>query len=186
MVVENRFALFKIGDSMTKSLDLGSGPNPKNPFNADEVFGIDFDIRGDLLPNIKRADLVIDPIPFEDESFEYITAHDFIEHVPRIIYQPERRQPFIELMNEVYRVLKSGGLFMSLTPAYPHAAAFIDPTHVNIITEGTFPLYFADKVADSPWASIYGFKGAFSVKLEEWQGPHLLTVLQKKPAIMAG
>jgi hypothetical protein len=30
---------------MTRSLDLGSGPNPKNPFNADEVFGIDFEMR---------------------------------------------------------------------------------------------------------------------------------------------
>lgn len=75
---------------------------------------------------------------------------------------------------------------MSLTPAFPNAAAFIDPTHVNIISEGTFPLYFADKEADSPWASIYGFKGAFTVKLEEWRGAHLLTVLQKKPRVFSG
>jgi SAM-dependent methyltransferase len=166
---------------MTRSLDLGSGPNPKNPFNADEVFGIDFGMRGNLPPNIKLADLVIDPIPFEDDSFEWVTAHDFIEHIPRVIYMPERRNPFVELMNEVYRVLKTGGLFMSLTPAYPHGIAFVDPTHVNVIAEGTFPLYFGDMQPDSPWASIYGFKGAFTVKLEEWRGPHLLTVLQKLP-----
>lgn len=164
---------------MTKSLDLGSGPNPKNPFNADEVFGIDYDIRNDLSPNIRRADLIIDPIPYDDDSFEYVTAHDFIEHVPRVIYMPARRQPFIELMNEVYRVLKTGGLFMSVTPAYPHGAAFIDPTHVNIIAEGTFPLYFGDSQPGCPWAAIYGFKGAFSIKIEEWRGPHLLTVMQK-------
>jgi SAM-dependent methyltransferase len=166
---------------MTKSLDLGCGTNPKNPFNADEVFGIDFDMRDDLPFNIKRADLVTDSIPYEDGSFEYITAHDFIEHVPRVIYIPQRRNSFVELMNEVYRVLATGGLFLSLTPAYPHAAAFVDPTHVNIITEGTFPLYFGDQSPTSPWAVIYGFKGAFRLRLQEWQGSHLLTVMQKVP-----
>jgi hypothetical protein len=62
-----------------------------------------------------------------------------------------------------------------------HSTAFIDPTHVNIIAEGTFPLYFGDQSPTSPWAVIYGFKGAFKVVSEEWRGPHLLTVLQKIP-----
>ncbi len=159
---------------MTKSLDLGCGLNPKNPFNADEVFGID--VRDDLELGIRRADLVIEPIPFPDESFEYITAHDFLEHVPRVIYSPMRRNSFVEIMNEIYRVLKVGGLFMSFTPAYPHPEAFRDPTHVNIITDQTFQAYF-DNV--NRWASGYGFNGAFLIQLQEWRGPHLLTVMKK-------
>jgi SAM-dependent methyltransferase len=163
---------------MTKTLDLGCGPVPKNPFNADEIFGVD--VRENLETNIKSADLVVEPIPFDDDSFNYVTAHDLIEHIPRLIYTPKRRNAFVELMNEVHRVLQTGGLFLSSTPAYPHAAAFVDPTHVNIITEGTFPLYFADQAPGGlPWAAIYGFKGHFTVKLQEWRGPHLLTVLQK-------
>lgn len=161
---------------MTRSLDLGCGKNPKNPFNADELFGID--VREDLEANIKCADLVVEPIPFDDDFFEYVTAHDFLEHVPRIIYAPARRNAFVELMNEIYRVLKTGGLFLSLTPAYPHAEAFRDPTHVNIITDQTFVAYF-DNV--NRWASSYGFKGAFHIRLQEWRGPHLLTVMQKTP-----
>lgn len=147
---------------------------PKNDFNADEVFGID--VRDDLDANIKRADLAIEPIPFDDDFFEYVTAHDFLEHIPRVVYVPHRRNAFVEVMNEVYRVLKVGGLFLSVTPAYPHAEAFRDPTHVNIITDQTFPAYF-DNV--NRWASGYGFKGAFDIKLQEWRGPHLLTVMQK-------
>ena len=166
---------------MTRSLDLGSGPFPKNPFNADEVFGIDLAERPDITPNIKFADLVTEPIPYESDSFEYVTAHDFIEHIPRVLYMPHRRLPFIELMNEIYRVMVTGGMFLSLTPAHPHGAAFVDPTHVNIITEGTFPLYFGDNQPGSPWAAMYGFKGAFATKLQEWHGPHLLTVMQKIP-----
>jgi SAM-dependent methyltransferase len=161
---------------MTKSLDLGCGPTPKNPFNADEVFGID--VREDLEAGIKRADLVIEPIPFDDESFEYVTAHDFLEHIPRVVYAPHRRNAFVEVMNEVHRVMKFGGLFLSFTPAYPHAEAFRDPTHVNIITEQTFSAYF-DNV--NRWAAGYGFKGAFQINLQEWRGPHLLTVMQKVP-----
>ncbi len=164
---------------MTRSLDLGCGRTPKNSFGADEVFGVDYGVRSDLPPNIRLADLVVEPIPFEDDSFEFVTAHDFIEHVPRVLYNPTRRNPFIDLMNEVYRVLRLGGAFLSVTPAYPNSAAFIDPTHVNIIAEGTFPLYFADGAPDSPWARIYGFKGAFRRVSEEWRGPHLVTVLQK-------
>ena len=164
---------------MTKSLDLGCGINPKNPFNADEIYGIDFEMRSDLPPNIKIADLAIENIPFEGDSFEYVTAHDFIEHIPRVLYLPKRRNPFVELMSEVYRVLVTGGYFMSLTPAYPNQEAFVDPTHVNIITEGTFPLYFGDRSPTSPWAVIYGFKGAFRLIQQEWRGQHLMTVLQK-------
>jgi SAM-dependent methyltransferase len=159
---------------MTKSLDLGCGPKPKNPFNAVEVFGVD--VREDLEHGIKCADLVVEPIPFEDESFEYVTAHDFLEHIPRLIYVPARRNAFVEVMNEIYRVLKVGGLFMSFTPAYPNPEAFRDPTHVNIITDQTFQAYF-DNV--NRWASAYGFKGAFLIQLQEWRGPHLLTVMKK-------
>ncbi len=161
---------------MTKTLDLGCGARPRNPFNADELFGVD--VRDDLEANVKRADLTIEPIPYEDASFEYLTAYDFIEHIPRIVYAPERRNAFIEFMNEVYRVLKPGGLFMSQTPAYPHPAAFRDPTHVNFITDETFLYYFDDI---HRWASIYGFQGAFRIVAHRRRGANLHAILQKVP-----
>ena len=158
----------------TKSLDLGCGLQPKNPFNAQEVYGID--VRDDAEAHIVKADLVIEPIPFPDDSFDYVTAHDFLEHVPRLIYLPQRRNAFVEVMNEIHRVLKPGGVFMSFTPAFPHGPAFRDPTHVNIITEETFPLYFDDKVR---WAWMYGFRGSFQILSQEWRGVHLMSLLRK-------
>lgn len=62
--------------------------NHKNHFNAEEVFGVDYGMRKDLPPNIRLADLVIEPISFDRDMFEYVTAYDFIEHVPRVIYAP--------------------------------------------------------------------------------------------------
>lgn len=159
---------------VSRSLDLGSGPSPKNPFGADEVFGID--VREDLSANIRVADLAIERIPFDDHAFDFVTAFDFIEHIPRVAFMPGRRNCFVELMNEIYRVLKPDGLFLSFTPAFPHAAAFRDPTHVNIITEETFPLYFDFQ---NRWAYPYGFRGAFIVGQQEWRGPHLQSVLKK-------
>lgn len=164
---------------MTKSLDLGSGITPKNPFNAKEVFGID--IREEISNAIFKADLVVDPIPFENNSLDYVTAHDFLEHIPRLLYRPNRTHPFINLMNEIYRVLKpseNGGLFYSITPCFPFGDAWRDPTHVNIISDETFPLYFDNK---NRWAAMYGFTGAFEIIEQKITGHHLEALLKKVP-----
>lgn len=160
--------------AVTRTLDLGCGMKPKNPYGATEAFGID--VRDDAEARVVRADLVVEPIPFPDAMFDFVTAHDFIEHVPRLVYAPARRNAFVELMNEVHRVLKPGGLFLSMTPAWPHGPTFRDPTHVNYITEETFPLYF-DHV--NRWAAAYGFRGAFEVVSQQWMGVHLMTQLRK-------
>lgn len=164
----------------TKTLDLGCGRTPKNFWGADEVWGIDI-LSDPKNKNVKVADLVVEPIPFNDDTFDYITAHDFLEHVPRILYVAGsgslvRIQPFINLMNEIFRALKQGGKFLSFTPAYPQKEAFTDPTHVNVITEETFPLYFCK---EHLWASSYGFNGQFVLELQQWQGPHLISILSK-------
>jgi SAM-dependent methyltransferase len=161
---------------MSKSLDLGCGMKPRNLFNADEVYGVD--VRDVPEMNVKKADLVIEPIPYDSDMFEFVTAHDFLEHVPPLVYVPHRRNAFIELINEIYRVLKMNGTFLSFTPAYPHVEVFRDPTHVNFITEQTFPLYFDH---ENRWGGAYGFNGAFKIISQEWRGPHLLTVMQKVP-----
>lgn len=162
----------------TTSLDLGCGAKPKNIFNAEVVYGID--VRTDLDLNVVKADLVIDKIPFPDGFFDFVTAHDFIEHIPRLLYLPERRYPFVELMNEIWRVLKPSGKFFSFTPAFPQPAAFWDPTHVNIITEQTYPLYFDNT---NIWAKMYGFRGAFAIESQTWQGPHLISILSKAEVV---
>ena len=149
------------------ALDLGCGRYPKNPFFAKELRGIDS--REDLGSAIYSADLAMDKIPFEDNTFDYCTAFDFIEHIPRsiVIHQYKTLCPFIELMNEIHRVLRPGGLFLHQTPAFPSPEAFQDPTHVNYITENTFPDYFCRPKA---WAHShgYGFRGAFELLDQAW------------------
>lgn len=168
---------------MTTSLDLGCGDKPRNPFDAGVVYGID------LLANpqnlVSAADLALEPIPFSESYFDFVTAYDFLEHVPRLIFARPwnggaaqvRRYPFVDLMSEIWRVLKLGGKFLSHTLAYPHALAFRDPTYVNIITEETFSLYFD---ATHCMARRYGFKGGFYIETQTWQVPWLVTIMEKR------
>jgi SAM-dependent methyltransferase len=96
-------------DPDQNSLDIGCGYNPRNPFNASKLYGVD--IRGCSTAEniIKNADLSTEPIPFPEDSFSYITAFDFLEHVPRVLACDGRvRFCFVELMNEVYRVCVPG------------------------------------------------------------------------------
>lgn len=144
------------------SLDLGCGLDIKNPFNASNLYGVDFS--NNIHLNILGADLSIEPIPFQDQFFDFVTAFDFIEHIPRVIYMPTQRFCFIQLMNEIHRVLKHGGKFLSFTPAFPMIDAFSDPTHVNIITEKTFPIYFCNDFG----AKKYGFTGKYKLVEQRW------------------
>jgi len=169
---------------MTKSLDLGCGLNPQNPFKANKLYGLDAireaNIGGDIVEIIK-VDLTISPIPYPSDFFDYLTAFDFIEHIPRLLYiDSVARLPFVELMNEIYRVLKDGGIFYSLTPAYPSPKAFQDPTHVNIITEDTFNMYFC---GTHPWSHAYGFNGQFEMMSQQWQDQSHLSCHMKKLSI---
>ena len=159
----------------TKSLDIGCDSKPKNIFNANPLYGID--VRDDLKLNDVNADLVTDSIPFENNTFKYFAAHDFLEHLPRLMYAALRRNSFIGLMSEVCRVFQQNGKSYPSTPALPQATAFWDPTHVNFITEDTFPLYFDNK--DSG-ARGYEFKGSFEIESQTWQDPHLISTLIKK------
>jgi len=156
------------------SLDLGCGVNPKNPFCADMVYGVDF--IENLDKQIVVADLTIEAIPHPDGQFDFVTAFDFIEHIPRIVYAPQKRFPFVELMDEIWRVLKPGGLFLSHTPIYPFVEAFQDPTHVNIITSNTLRDYFC---GESRIAKMYGFRGVFNLEAEALKGSHLVSILRK-------
>lgn len=144
-------------------LDLGCGDKPKNPYGAYHVYGLDIRKHDNTkCVTFITADLSLEKIPFDADFFSSVSAFDFIEHIPRVLCDPDKRRtifPFIELMNEIHRILIPGGRFYAVTPLYPAEEAFKDPTHVNIITASTHS-YFC---GEDPMGAIYGFKGRFKL-----------------------
>lgn len=163
------------------SVDLGCGSRLRNPFCCHGAIGLD--LHEDSCNNVISCDLASGLIPLPDSSADVVTAYDLIEHIPRYIQGPHGPEfPFLRLMNEVHRILKPNGLFFSKTPAYPFPEAFMDSTHVNIITEETFPKYFCSiGVGDFPEASRYGFNGNFLMVKQRWWGGAWLLTLMRRP-----
>ncbi|HMC16908.1 MAG TPA: methyltransferase domain-containing protein [Albitalea sp.] len=151
-----------------RHLDLGCGISPRNPYARRELCGVDIRaLESTAQAEFRCANVVLDPIPYPDNHFGSVSAYDFIEHVPRLLTTPDGRAtwfPFVSLMNEIWRVLAPGGRLYALTPAYPSQSAFVDPTHVNIISEHSHEYFCGDK----PIGQIYGFEGAFNAVRTEW------------------
>jgi SAM-dependent methyltransferase len=146
----------------TRHLDLGCGSRPRNPYARDELFGVDIAPSGSDR-RIVKANLALERIPFADSYFDSVSAYDFLEHVPRVLPTADfttTRLPYIELMNEVWRVLKPGGLFYASTPVFPHEATFIDPTHVNAVTVHAHNYFTRPALS----AAMYGFIGDFRTR----------------------
>ena len=154
-----------------RHLDLGCGARPRNPYGRRSLYGVDlYRPQTDVDFEFAAANLALEPIPFASGLFGSVSAFDFIEHVPRVLNGREPNTtcfPFVRLMDEVWRVLAPGGLFYALTPCFPSAPAFMDPTHVNIITDRTHE-YFC---GEQPVARMYGFTGRFEVRLARWVIP---------------
>ena len=144
---------------MKAHLDLGCGGIPRNPYGQDMLYGVDIAVRPDDA-RVRGANLALEPIPFDESSMDSVSAYDFLEHVPRVLQTADMRGtrlPFVELMNEVWRVLKPNGLFYASTPVYPHPTTFQDPTHVNFLTTSSH-IYFVEPHLE---ARMYGFHGRF-------------------------
>ena len=102
---------------MTTKLDLCSGTAA--PIRKADGY-ITTDIRA-----FDGVDYVIEigngkKLPFDDNSFHVIRAHDALEHI---------RDGFEQLMDECFRVLKPKGVFDILVPRFPMPSSTMHPDH---------------------------------------------------------
>ena len=71
----------------------------------------------------------------EDNSVDEIFCSHFIEHIP---HGDGYHDPFFQFFDEVFRILKPGGVAKFVIPYYSSVRAFQDPTHMRYIGEPTF------------------------------------------------
>jgi SAM-dependent methyltransferase len=150
---------------------MGCATYARNPFKASEVFGADLSERHPV--NLERSHYFkVDArvhLPVQDGFFTSISAFDFIEHLNRSDGYPNS---FITFLNEASRVLASDGILLCVTPAFPSPLSFQDPTHVNIITEGTVQYFLNVKGSDQDLD--YGITCRFELVEQFWAGPFSL------------
>jgi SAM-dependent methyltransferase len=94
-------------------------------------------------------------LPFDDSSIESMVSHHALEHVG---------EGFLNLIDEVWRVLKPGAPFRAITPLFPSAAA-INPEHVRFFTKDCFE-HFQASPDGSIWTELFstpGYKARFDV-----------------------
>ena len=116
-------------------LDLASGNNKQKGYIGVDIVGppeTDADIVHDLLTF---------PWPFEDTSVDEVFASHWLEHIP---HGNGYNDPMFQVMDEIYRILKPGGLARFVCPYYTSVRAFQDPTHQRFISEPMFN-YFNKK-----------------------------------------
>lgn len=80
-------------------------------------------------------DLEITPWPYEDNSFERISAHHILEHLgqdPKV---------FLNILKEMYRVSSDGAEWHVEVPHHRCDIAWDDFTHVRVITAKTFKMF---------------------------------------------
>ena len=82
---------------------------------------------GAMPANVEFKEGVVPPLPFADESFDYVVSFQVIEHIKRDK----------ELVREVHRVLKKGGKFIVSTPNRPMSLTR-NPWHVREYTAEQF------------------------------------------------
>lgn len=168
---------------------MGCGKTPRNPLNAEKVYGVDVTVldqhTNDAMSKTTQVichDLSLG-IPFESDSLDSISAFDFLEHLPRWERIGSSIEfPFVKLMSEVFRTLKPGGYFLALTPGVPRIQAFTDPTHVNFISIQSAE-YFCSTSEHVPSGAMYGFQGVFRILHNGWLrggGPNLKESLLTK------
>lgn len=124
------------------NLNLGSGQARLEGF-------INIDMNPDMNPDICCD--VIEGLPFEDSSVDFVRAYDFLEHIPL--------GKTVKVVEEIYRVLKPGGIFDSHTPDAEHGqGAFQDPFHLSFWVKNTW-LYFSNDL----FRSLYCIKAKFRI-----------------------
>ena len=119
-------------------LILGSGPGYKK---QEGQIGIDYikDFNPDIVRDIRKG------LPFDDDKFENVNCEHTLEHI-------QVNEDFIFIMNEIYRVLKPGGILYIEVPHKDATSAYESIEHTRFFTNQSFVNFY-----DNPYAKEMGY-----------------------------
>jgi len=94
--------------------------------------------------------------PFEDDSVDEIEAYHVLEHI-------EGFKNYRKAMEEMYRILKPGGVLRIKVPHWRHESAVETADHVRFFGANSFH----DWQTTNPYLKEMEYKTAF-IQVEEW------------------
>jgi len=143
-----------------KILNIGAGEKPiEGAINIDTL----------ELPGIDKV-CDIRYLTFESNEFDEVYAE-------YVLCQIGDSQDFKKAMNEVWRVLKPGGLFHIKVPDANFPCAFQDPMDCRYFVPETFDYFNKDHYRFQKFH--YGFKPWAVVKVEKEKEDRIYAILQK-------
>lgn len=124
-------------------LDIGCGKNKQEGF-----VGIDYrEWPGvDIVHDLEKT-----PWPLPDECVTTAMASHVLEHIN------PHNGVFIDVMNEIWRIVKPGGQFVFTVPYAGSPGYWQDPTHCNGITEATVYYFDPDPEGRYVGGRLYAF-----------------------------
>ncbi len=104
------------------------------------------------------------PWPFKDGEFDALYAAHILEHVPHSL-PGVTKDGFVAILEEMWRILKPGGLLQIRVPHYLGDYAIHDPTHTRLVHPRNFD-YFSP---DTEYGRKYGHYTVARFRLESEQ-----------------
>jgi len=148
-------------DNKKNILNIGAGEKP-----MEEAMNIDILD----LPGINKVCDVRYGLTFDNNSFDEVYA-DYV------LCQIGETEHFIKAMNEVWRVLKPGGLFHIKVPDARFPASFQDPMDCRYFVAETFDYFDKDHYRFQKFH--YNFKPWIIVSVENEREDRLYAILKK-------
>ena len=131
-----------VEEKQSVKIDLGCGQSK----HGDDFIGVDY-------TKYKGVDVVWDleeyPYPFPDDCASLVLATHVLEHIN------PHKGVFINMMNEVWRIMRPGGEFAFVVPYAGSPGYWQDPTHVNPINRNT--LAYFDPLDPKLGNQLYNF-----------------------------
>jgi predicted SAM-dependent methyltransferase len=133
------------GIPLFPKLNLGSGRRKLDGFvNVDK----NPSMSPDLVHDVEVG------LPFQDNVFDEVRAHDFLEHI-----HPDK---VIFVMEEIWRVLRPNGVLDHFTPSTCGLGAFQDPTHRSFWNRNSWFYY-----CDDAYRALYNIAAKFEGRNED-------------------
>jgi len=137
------------------------------------------DINPAVNPDVVH-DLDLTPWPFIDEEFNEVHVHQVLEHLG----SQGDYEAFFDHFNELYRILKPGGIVYASTPAWDGMWAWSDPGHTRVISEGSLMFLDRDNYDDTGETTMTDYRdiyhGDFKVEGVQEVNGSLYFMLRKK------